>query len=149
MSKSENENHESPLPAASALMTLPQAAKLLGMKGTPEVAGRRLRRALLAREAEMDRPFMIRIGGGRGGRFLVTIAMLEEHCPELFIKRVQMTELVRDAVEQIEQRLCALDRQDAELAEELLRIKQRTAATTTPSGSRPRSPVDVGDRRRP
>lgn len=113
-----------PLPAASALMTLPEAAVRLSMKGTPEAAARRLRRVLLAREGEQDRPFMIRIGGGAHGRFLVTMAMLEEHCPELFLKRVQMTELMREAVERIEERLCELDAQDAQLAEELLHIKR-------------------------
>ena len=50
---------------------------------------------------------MVRARWGPHERYLVTMAMLEEHCPELFLKRVEMTEMVREALEDmVEQAAC-------------------------------------------
>ena len=76
-------------------MTLKKAAEVLGMEG-PNVA-QQLRRRLLALEARTGRTFMVRNGlGGTRVRYMVTLSLLREHCPELFNTREETIETMRE-----------------------------------------------------
>lgn len=67
-----------------ALLTLREAEQEVGL---PSARGQRLRRYVEARERKLGRNIMERAGGqGRGARYLVTLAALRRHCPELFGK---------------------------------------------------------------
>ena len=84
----------------SGYLTVRQAAERLGMAPTP-AARRVLLRRLLAREMELGEPIMIRHGGCRQVRYFITLPLLEVHCPELFARRVQLTEELRREVDDI------------------------------------------------
>ena len=88
----------------SFYLTLPQAAALLGLPAG-DAGRRRLTRLLLDREQESRVPILIRRGGEKRPRYYITIALLEEHCPELFSRRVQLTEAMQEEFERIESKL--------------------------------------------
>ena len=96
-------------------MTLPEAAAQLGLRAG-QASRLRLYRFLIAREREVGRPIMVRRGGPLRPRLLITLPLLEEHCPELFARRVQLTEAMREEFEKVESEICLMKRQHARLA---------------------------------
>lgn len=65
----------------SALLTLPQAQKALGMKGP---RGAKLKRLIQAKERKLRREIMNRIQGRRRTTHRVSLTMLRRYMPELF-----------------------------------------------------------------
>jgi hypothetical protein len=64
-------------------LTPDKAAALLGWEGRKR--GYKLRRILFAKEREVGKLLMVRLGGtGAGTRYGITEAQLRRHCPELF-----------------------------------------------------------------
>jgi hypothetical protein len=53
-------------------MSLAEAGRLLGMQGSAEAIAKRLRRVLMAKEREAGTRFMMRSGGEKQPRYLVT-----------------------------------------------------------------------------
>lgn len=106
-------------PALDRYITLADAARALrspGVGRTPEI---RLRRYLLRRERVLGTTIMIRFGTPSSPRYRLTLSTLRAHCPELFDTRVELTELLREHVEHIDERLEQLQRQDEALARAL------------------------------
>lgn len=128
------------------LLTLPDAQQRLGMAGG---RGRRLRRLLLAREAETGKRIMIRLPGGRRQNKRVTWSLLRKHCPELFESKVQQLERdmrgYLDAIDakiiesvsahvtdHVEPRLDELWQRDEVIAESVRKLAQRVATIAGP-----------------
>ena len=116
-------------------MTLREAAERLGLPaGKAGHAGeQRLRRLLLAREAALGIEIMMRRHGRHGRTWcLVTLPLLEEHCPELFCRRVQLSEALREEVERLEAQISLLKRQNLRIAEEVSKVRSAMPTTATP-----------------
>lgn len=108
----------SEVPAAP--ISVSQAATLLGFKGNVRTIERRLRRYLHARERITNETIMLRVGTGARQRYLVSMALLRQHCPELFDTRAETEERLREQFEEIEEKLGELERRDEALARALL-----------------------------
>lgn len=95
----------SPTPLG-ALLTLREAEREVGF---PSARGHRLRRYVEARERKLGRHIMERAGGkGRGTRYLVTLASLRRHCPELFGRPFDELERnMRSYLREIDERMTA------------------------------------------
>lgn len=106
-------------------MTLREAAERLGLSG--RAGEQKLRRLLHARERVLGHPIMIR-RGGKVPRTLVTMPLLEEHCPELFSRRIQLTEELREEVGRLEAQIALVRRQNLRLAEELSKVASQRRA---------------------
>jgi hypothetical protein len=128
------------------LLTLPDAQQRLGMAGG---RGRRLKRLLLAREAEAGKRIMIRLSGGRRPKPRVTWSLLRKHCPELFESKVQQLErdmrgyldaidakisesVAAHMTDQVEPRLDELWQRDEVIAESVRKLAQRVARIASP-----------------
>ncbi len=84
-------------------LTLREVAELLDMKGP--TAPRRVREQLLRLEERTGKRFLIRMGSeGTGTRYVVTLATLRENHPDLFYRRDEAAETLREYVGQIEER---------------------------------------------
>ncbi|MGZ3423125.1 MAG: hypothetical protein ACXVEE_35010 [Polyangiales bacterium] len=104
-------------------MSVAEVARALGYPVTTGRAGeKRLMRYLRQRERLLGVEILQRIGTDRVPRYRVTFAALRAHCPEMFDTRVELTELLREQVAEIDEKLNRLDRQDELLAEELERL---------------------------
>ncbi len=119
---------EQPVIAAQP-MTVSRAATLLGFTGCLRTIERRLRRYLLTRERLTNETIMLRVGTGARQRYLVTIPLLRQHCPELFDARLESEARLREQFEEIEEKLGELARRDEALAKALVaaRSAQGTA----------------------
>jgi hypothetical protein len=111
----------------SRMMTLPEAAETLGMRGNRRAAAARLERYIRRREKVANAAILIDVGTPRLPRFRITLARLRDYCPELFDTRVEMTELLRTHVEGIEERLCRIERNEEALAGEIEEIAARVS----------------------
>lgn len=90
--------------ASGAYMSLAEAGRLIGMKGSPEAVALRLRRVLMAKERERRRPIMLRAGGPKKRRYLVTRRQLLE----LFQPRKdELADVVRAELESVVAELTA------------------------------------------
>jgi hypothetical protein len=104
-------------------MSVAEIARALGYPQTVGRAGeKRLRRYLQRRERLLGVALFVRIGSDAAPRYRTTLALLRAHCPELFDTRVELTELLREQVATIEDKLNELEQRDELLAEELERI---------------------------
>src|SRR5258708_438981 len=131
--------HTKPLHVATTTAKVPsphltpaQAATLLGLP--PGEAGRkRLLRLLLDREKSTGRSILVRRGTARTPRYFITVALLEECCPELFARRVQLTEAMQEEFFRIDRKLGAVVQQNLRLPAEVARLSGRggTAAART------------------
>jgi hypothetical protein len=88
-------------------LTFPQAARKIGWRpddlGSYDAAGRRLRRLVVKREAEMAREFALRDTSGRAVK--VTLGALTRYMPELRPSRVEaLAASVRPLLAAFEQR---------------------------------------------
>jgi hypothetical protein len=83
--------------APKGLMTVPQAARWLGMQGRAGAV--RLRRYMLQREAAAGTTIMVRHGRGAAKRYLVTERILRKHAPELIPVRRRMPPAAKRAVD--------------------------------------------------
>ena len=125
-----HEPNESVLPGF--YMTLREAAERVGLSG--RAGEMRVRRILFERERALGRQIALRrLGKGRP-RVLITLPLLEQFCPELFSKRVQLTEELRQEVERLEEQIGVLKSQNLRLAEEVSKVR---AATSAPRGGVP------------
>ena len=130
----------------SELLSLPDAQRRLGMPGPH---GRRLKRLLLAKEAQAGKRIMIRLSGGRRPKPRVTWSLLRKHCPELFESKVQQLERdmrsYLDAIDakiiesvsahvtdHVEPRLEELWQRDEVIAESVRKLAQRVATIAGP-----------------
>jgi len=102
-------------------MTLREAAERLGLSG--RAGEKRLRRLLLQRERQLGQPIVIRRSGPGRTRLLVTLPLLEEYCPELFARRIQLTQELREEVERLEAQIALVRRQNLRLAEEIAKTR--------------------------
>lgn len=90
-------------PRMSRHLSLREVADMLGMKGP--TAPRRIREQLLRLEERTGKRFLIRMGSeGTGTRYVVTLATLREHHPDMFFRRDEAAEVLREYVSQIEDR---------------------------------------------
>ncbi len=105
-------------------LPLAEVAERLGYHGSPGL--RRLRRLLKQREARLAETILVRVGGeGVGARYLVSMSVLEQHCPEFFRHREGVVALLQSKLEGIEETL-----QDLRANDQLLGVKiARVAAT--------------------
>jgi hypothetical protein len=123
--------------AAAQPISISHAAKLLGFKGCLRTAERRLRRYLLNRERITNETILLRVGTERLQRYLVTLPVLRQHCPELFDTRVEAEEQLREQFEDIEEKLHQLERRDEALAKALLSRGVPAGTTRDSSGRLP------------
>lgn len=112
---------ETPTTLRCIPLTLGVAARELGFPGERRTAEMRLRRYLRRREVVLGVEIMQMSVGPRQARYTVTMSQLREHCPELFNTRSEAEELLCAQVEEIEDRLAALQRQDEALAATMTR----------------------------
>lgn len=108
-------------------MSLGKAAHALGMPG--KHAATRLRRVLLAKERECGQKIMLRSAGERNPKFIVTIPMLRQWCPELFSARDEIIAAVREHMSGLEAQIEETVERQAILAEENGLLSQRVAET--------------------
>jgi len=129
------------LPASSAptpvapgrLFGLTEIAAMLGMGGG-RVGGQRLRRYLVRRQGILGVQILVAIGSAERAVFRVSLATLREHCPELFDSRREMEEMLRERLEQIEEQVVRLGKNDARIADTLTTL----GAQLNPRGARVR-----------
>jgi len=111
-----------PTPVLDRYITLAEAARAIGFPGTGRTPEIRLRRYLLRRERVLGITILVRFGTEASPRYRLTLSALRAHCPELFDTRVELTELLREHVAEIEQKLERVELQNEALAEELARL---------------------------
>lgn len=111
--------------ASTPYLTISVAAAALGMRG--KGAPRRLKRQLLARERALGTAILVRRGGARQTRYLVTMTLLRLYCPELFARRDAVVERVREHVAETADRLDELQARDELLAKEVRGLKEGIA----------------------
>lgn len=108
-------------------LTLREAAEQLGLSG--RAGERRLCRLLRDREQVIgERILIVRRGSGRS-RLLITLPLLEQHCPELFARRVQLSQELRGEIDRMDEQMAALRRQNLALAEEIARLAKGRSAS--------------------
>ncbi|MBI2392803.1 MAG: hypothetical protein HYV09_24675 [Deltaproteobacteria bacterium] len=113
-------------PKVTEYLTLTQVAHLLGMPGG-DYARKKLLRMLRAKERLLGVDIMLRLGGSATRPVhYVTLALLHEHCPELFVRRDEIVELLRERFEEIETQMCELRRADRTLASAVRRVSPGT-----------------------
>lgn len=139
----------------SALLTWNQAAKALGWTG--KAAGRRLKRAVLARERQTGKRIATRLGSERRPDYRVTIGAIRRHLPELRPSKVddlrerfgeylasidtRMSDSIAHHVaEYVEPRLDELWQRDEEIAERVndLGLRVKLIADRMPTNDRDR-----------
>jgi len=99
-------------PRIGEYLNLGEAAQLLGLRGSRRNARRRLLDHLRAKERMLGQEIMLRLGGSdRRPYHYVTLAILREHCPEFFVKRDEIVEILRERFSEIEDQICALQRE--------------------------------------
>jgi hypothetical protein len=98
--------------AASKMLSMKEAAALLGLEGTePHKAVRRL---LEAQERELKRPVLLRYGGqGKGARYKVALAVLKDLFPARWSRAEEYSALVIEALASRDERIAALEEQVA------------------------------------
>jgi hypothetical protein len=108
-----------------ALLDLHRAAEAVGVGTGAKRPAQVLQRLLEAREREVGHPIMLRISGtGRGVRYRVALATLRDHCPELFSNRDEMAEMLREKLEDIDDRITDLYQRDTAIAREVAALKR-------------------------
>lgn len=96
-------------------MSLRELAGLLGMPQT-HTSIRRLRRRLKAKERRTKSNILHRLHEGPNAPWFVTLASLREHCPELFDRREEALETIREYVGNLQNDVAELRLRDRALA---------------------------------
>jgi hypothetical protein len=86
------------------LLTLPQAAKKLGLE---DPRGDKLRRVLIQREKEKGQPIMTRVKGETRTNVYVTMYALRRGCPELFATKSSLAKDLQDYLTGIDDKVRA------------------------------------------
>lgn len=113
------------------LLSLRSAAALLGMKGGhPRDRARKLMRYLIAIEARDGKKILVRAGSttGAGRRYLVALEALRESVPELFSRRDELVEAVREEVADIRDRLEDVSDRGDLIADKLVELAERVVS---------------------
>jgi hypothetical protein len=101
-----------------------ELAEMLGM-GSGRVGGQRLRRYLLRRQQILGVQLLVPLGSAERTVFRVSLAAMREHCPELFDARREMEEMLRERLEQIEEQVVRLGKNDERIADTLVSLGTR------------------------
>lgn len=96
-------------------LTLREFAQRRGMR-TDRVAMQRLRRKLKARQKRLGRTFLFRFSDGENAPIFVTEPEMRQHCPELFDKRAEAIEMLREHVGHLDEAIAELKLRDRALA---------------------------------
>lgn len=111
-------------------MRLSELARMLGIDGAR--AGRRAMRQLQGIERVKGVTLMTRSGSGRGTRYIVHLSVLREHHPDLFYRRDEAQEALREWVEEYDEKLVrATDRTDTLariVSEKIRKLELRVAS---------------------
>jgi hypothetical protein len=102
-------------------LTLRELLKLLG-RPTGRVERQRLGRRLRSREAALGVTFLQRLGPGRNSPLVVTLPLLRMHCPELFDRRSEAEELMREEMARLREQIRELRARDMALAARLRKL---------------------------
>lgn len=106
-----------------APLTLAELAKLLGYD-SDRASRLRLLRRIRAREQLLGE-VILRKSPGRTSPLTTTLPILREACPDWFDSRVEMENLLREYVGEIEEQIDELRGRDDALAKKLVRLEQR------------------------
>ncbi len=111
------------------LLSLSAAAAHVGMKGAPEARARRLMRYLMAVQARDGVKILVASGGaGSGRRYRVALEALRESVPELFSRRDELLEAVRQELADVRERLEDVSDRGDLIADHLVELATRVNA---------------------
>ena len=122
-------------PKAHRYLTLGQALRLLFCAEPTSCAVQRLRRAILRKEAMLGSEIAIRLGSPPSPLY-VTEPLLRDRMPELFSRRDQVVELLREQLDEMRDDIEECKKRDTMLAR---RVRQLRLTCTSPGQAQDRA----------
>ena len=105
-------------------MSLGELAALLGMP-PGRTSTQKLRRRLKAKQRRTKTIFLQHVTDAPNAPLCVTLASLRQHCPELFDRREEALETIREVVGGIQESVLELKRRDSAIAARVREHGQR------------------------
>lgn len=110
-------------------MTVGELVLLLGLPST-RTHRQRLRRYLKARHRSTGAKILQRLSDSPNSPMVFTLASLRQHCPELFDRREEALEIIREEVEELRRDILELRQRDRALASAIRDHRHATGTGT-------------------
>jgi hypothetical protein len=120
------------MPRRARLTTYMTVGELVSLLGLPPSRRhrQRLRRHLEARQRSTGENILHRLSDSPNSPVVFTLASLREHCPELFDRREEALEIIREEVHAMQQQILELKQRDGALAGKLRELQSDLRSRT-------------------